>query len=53
MFDNFVEENYHPSDRVYTHGESGNHIFIGDAQSALDLPLLAQNNIKTGTACGS
>lgn len=40
MFDNFVEENYHPSDLVYTHAESGNHIFIGDAQAALDLPFL-------------
>ena len=48
MFDNFVEENYHPSDLVYTHTETGYHIFIGDAQAALDLHFLTLKNIRTG-----
>ena len=48
MFDNFVEENYHPSDLVYTHTETSNNIFIGDAQAALDLHFLTLKNIRTG-----
>lgn len=41
MFDNFVEGNYHPADQVYTDTATGNHLFIGDAQAALDLSFLA------------
>jgi hypothetical protein len=41
MFDNFVEGNYHPADKVYTHSPTGSHLFIGDAQSALDLSFLS------------
>lgn len=48
MFDNFVEETYHPYDQVYTHPQYNQHIFIGDAQSALDMTFLSEKGIKTG-----
>ena len=48
MFDNFIEDNYHPCDKVYHHQESGNGIYIGDVQSALDINFLHQTKIKTG-----
>ena len=48
MFDNFVEETYHPYDLVYTHPQYNQHIFIGDAQSALDTTFLHEQAIRTG-----
>ena len=36
MFDNFLEDQYHPSDSVFTHPNSSHQIYIGDVQSALD-----------------
>ena len=49
MFDNFLEEEYHPSDPVFTHPRSSHLIFIGDVQSALDTDSLSSKNITTGT----
>lgn len=48
MFDNFIEDNYHPCDKVYQHKQADNGIYIGDVQSALDIPFLNQAKIKTG-----
>jgi hypothetical protein len=48
MFDNFVEESYHSWDHVYKHPQTGYHIFIGDAQSALNHAFLEEKSIKTG-----
>ncbi len=50
MFDNFIEETYHPYDLVYTHPQYNHHIFIGDAQSALDTAFLQEKDIRTGKA---
>lgn len=52
MINNFLEEgDYQPSHRVYTHPRWQHHIYIGDIQSALDLPFIESHNIGTGTPC--
>ena len=48
MFDNFLEEEYHPSDSVFTHPHTHYQIYIGDVQSALDADGLKEKNITTG-----
>lgn len=48
MFDNFLEESYHPWDKIYTNSETGNCLYLGDVQSALDIEFLQTHNIKTG-----
>ena len=48
MFDNFLEEEYHPSDAVFTHPQTSFQIYIGDVQSALDTDSLKEKNISTG-----
>jgi len=48
MFDNFLEEQYHPSDPVFTHPSTSNKLYIGDVQSALDTDSLKDKNITTG-----
>ena len=46
MFDNFLEEEYHPSDPVFTHPRSSHLIFIGDVQSALDTDALSSRTME-------
>lgn len=48
MINNFLEHEYHPSDRVYTHEITNNSIHIGDVSSAMDLDLLKRERVRTG-----
>jgi len=49
MFDNFMAEDYHSWDLVYTDASSGGHLFIGDVQAAVDEEFLQAQRIRTGT----
>jgi len=40
MINNFLEYEYQPSNRVYTHEITNNGIHIGDVSSAMDLDFL-------------
>lgn len=44
----FSDDEYHPSDLVYTHSIYRHSLHLGDMSSALDVNLLLKNNIKTG-----
>lgn len=48
MINNYLEHEYQPSHKVYTHTASGNCIFLGDIQAALDLSFIQQQRILTG-----
>lgn len=49
MINNYLEHEYRPSHRVYTHPGSGHAIFLGDIQAALDLSFIQEQRILTGT----
>lgn len=49
MFDNYMAEDYHSWDLVYTDASSGSHLFIGDVQAAADGEFLRTQRIRTGT----
>jgi hypothetical protein len=48
MFDNFMADDYHSWNLVYTDAFTGSHIFIGDVQAAVDQDFLEGQRIKTG-----
>lgn len=50
MIDNFFEEDrYHSYDNVYTNVLSQHHIYLGDAQAAMDNDFHMRCQIQTGT----
>ncbi len=40
MINNYLEYEYQPSSKVYTHPTTSHSIFIGDIQAALDLNFI-------------
>lgn len=50
MINNYLEHEYQPSHKVYTHSASGHSIFLGDIQAALDLSFIKGQRILTGTS---
>lgn len=48
----FSEDEYHPSDLVFTHPIYRHSLHLGDMSSALDVGMLLKSNIKTGTHVG-
>lgn len=49
MINNYLEQDYHPSDVVYTHEQSGRKLHLGDISSALDTDNIKREAITTGT----
>lgn len=50
MINNYLDYEYKPSHKVYTHPASGNSIFLGDIQAALDTSFIKEQSILTGTS---
>ena len=44
----FADDEYHPSDLIYSHPIYRHHLHLGDMSSALDTEFLAKNQIRTG-----
>lgn len=49
MINNFLVHEYHPSDVVYTHEQSGHLLHLGDISAALDTDAIKHHAITTGT----
>lgn len=49
MINNYLEDEYHPSDVVYTHEVSGRALHLGDISAALDRDGIRREAISTGT----
>jgi hypothetical protein len=49
MINNYLEYEYRPSNKIYTHEETGKSIHLGDISAALDLDFINRECISTGT----